>query len=92
MQSSSKSFSISLVSFLAIPLMYLSNYYNDVLFLYLFLISAIAFVVGAVGKVKKFRSLKRSRASYHYGKAAYGDAKRVRDKNWAQFSNKSLPR
>jgi hypothetical protein len=72
--------------------MYLSNYYNDVLFLYLFLISLIAFVVGAVGKVKKFRSLKRSRASYHYGKAAYGDAKRVRDKNWTQFSNKSLSR
>ena len=72
--------------------MYLSNYYNDVLFLYLFLISLIAFIVGAFGKVKKFRSLKRSRASYHYGKAAYGDAKRVRDKNSAQFSNKSLPR
>jgi hypothetical protein len=72
--------------------MYLSNYYNDVLFLYLFLISLIAFIVGAVGKVKKLRSIKRSRASYHYGKAAYGDAKRVRDKNWAQFSNKSLPR
>jgi hypothetical protein len=92
MQSSSKSFSISLISFLAIPLMYLSNYYNDVLFLYLFLISAIAFVVGAVGKVKKFRILKRSRASYHYGKAAYQDAKRVRDKSWAQFSNKRLSR
>ena len=92
MQSSSKSFSISLVRFFAIPLMYLSNYYNDVLFLYLFLISLIAFIVGAVGKVKKFRSLKRSRASYHYGKGAYGDAKRVKDKNWAQFSNKSLPR
>jgi len=92
MQSSSKSFSIALISFLAIPLMYLSNYYNDVLFLCLFLISLIAFVVGAVGKVKKFRSLKRSRASYHYGKAAYGDAKRVRDKNWAQFSNKRLSR
>jgi len=91
-QSSSKSFSIALISFLAIPLMYLSNYYNDILFLYLFLISLISFVVGTVGKVKKFRGLKRLRASYHYGKAAYGDAKRVRDKNWAQFSNKSLPR
>jgi len=91
-QSSSKSFSIALISFLAIPLMYLSNYYNDVLFMYLFLISAIAFVIGIVGKVKKMRSLKRSRASYHYGKAAYEDAKRVRDKNWAQFSNKRLSR
>jgi hypothetical protein len=80
------------MSFLAIPLMYLSNYYNDVLFIYLFLISLIAFVVGAVGKVKKFRSLKRSRASYHYGKATYGDAKRVRDKSWEKFSYKSLSR
>jgi hypothetical protein len=92
MQSSSKSFSISLMSFLAIPLMYLSNYYNDVLFIYLFLISLIAFVVGAVGKVKKFRGLKRSRASYHHGSTSHSQAKRVRDKNWAQFSNKSLPR
>jgi len=91
-QSSAKSFSIALISFLAIPLMYLSNYYNDVLFMYLFLISAIAFVIGTVGKVKKMSSLKRSRASYHYGKAAYEDAKRVRDKNWAQFSNKRLSR
>jgi hypothetical protein len=92
MKSSSKSFSISLISFLAIPLMYLSNYNNQFLFICLFLISLIAFLVGGIGKVRKIRAIKRLRTSYHYGSTSHSQAKRVRDKSWEKFSNKSLLR
>ena len=92
MQSSAKSFSISFFTFLAIPLLYLSNYYNQIIFIYLLLVSAIALAIGLLGKFKKFRSLEISRQSYHFGAAVYGDAKRVRDKSWKKFSDKSLSR
>ena len=58
MQSSAKSFSISFFTFLAIPLLYLSNYYNQIIFIYLLLVSAIALAIGLLGKLKKFRSFK----------------------------------
>ena len=92
MQSSAKSFSIALFSFLTIPLLYLSNYYNQIFFIYLLLVSAIALAIGLVGKYKKFRSLKISRQSYHFSSATYEDAKRIGDKSWEKFSNKSLSR
>ena len=92
MQSSAKSFSISFFTFLAIPLLYLSNYYNQIIFIYLLLVSAIALAIGLLGKFKKFRSLKISRQSYHFSTSAYADAKRIGDKSWEKFSNKSLSR
>jgi len=92
MQSSAKSFSIALFSFLAIPLLYLSNFYNQIFFIYLLMVSAIALAIGLVGKYKKFRNLKISRQSYHFSSATYEDAKRIGDKSWEKFSNKSLSR
>ncbi len=56
------------------------------------MVSVIALAIGLVGKYKKFRNLKISRQSYHFSSATYEDAKRIGDKSWEKFSNKSLSR
>jgi len=90
MQSSSISFTISFSSFIAIPLLILSNYYNAYLFILLLLISLIALALGSIGKYRKFKTLNKWRESYYEGEASFGTFKREQDKNWEKFSRKTL--
>jgi hypothetical protein len=90
MQSSSTSFTISFSSFIAIPLLFLSNYYNQYLFLCLLLISLFALALGSIGKYRKFKALNKWRESYYEGEASFLTFKRGQDKNWDKFSRKTL--
>jgi hypothetical protein len=90
MQSSSKSFTISFSSFIAIPLLLLSNYYNQALFINLLLISGFTLLIGCIGKYRKFKTLNKWRESYYEGEDTFQSFKRSQDKNWDKFSRKSL--
>jgi predicted transcriptional regulator len=81
---------IALISLTAIPLLYLSNYQNELLNLWLILIATTSTITSSLTQVYLRKAMIKRRASYHFDEQPFHEVNRIKDKNWGKFYEKTL--
>ena len=81
---------IALISLTAIPLFYLSNYQNELLYLWLILIATTSTITSSLTQVYLRNAMIKRRASYHFNEQPFHEVSRIKDKNWSKFYERTL--
>ena len=81
---------IALTSLTAIPLLYLSNYQNELLYLWLILIATTSTITSSLTQVYLRNAMIKRRASYHFNEQPFHEVSRIKDKNWSKFYERTL--
>lgn len=81
---------IALISLTAIPLLYLSNYQNELLYLWLILIATTSTIISSLTQVYLRKAMIKIRASYAFNEQPFHEVNRIKDKNWGKFYERTL--
>jgi hypothetical protein len=81
---------IALISLTVIPLLYLSNYQNELLYLWLILIATTSTITSSLTQVYLRKAMIKRRASYHFDEQPFNEVNRIKDKNWGKFYERTL--
>jgi len=73
-----------------IPLLYLSNYQNELLYLWLILIATTSTITSSLTQVYLRKAMIKRRASYHFDEQPFHAVNRIKDKNWDKFYERTL--
>ena len=78
------------MSLTVIPLLYLSNYQNELLYLWLILIATTSTITSSLTQVYLRKAMINRRASYHFNEQPFHEVSRIKDKNWGKFYERTL--